>query len=66
MTHHIQAIPLPNSSKLKAHLMQIGHVLYGTQERTWATLSITFVLLVLSIAMMQNAASGGACVLTGI
>ena len=66
MTQHVQALALRHSSQFKEHVMSIGHTLYGTKERTWVTLSITFALLVLSISMMQAAQTGGACSVTGM
>ncbi len=46
---------------LVAHGKAIGEFMYGSTQRTWTTLAVTFGMLVLGISMMQSAASGGAC-----
>lgn len=51
---------------IREKLLPMGEFLYGSTQRTYTTLAVTFAMLVGGISMMQYAASGkAACALIG-
>ncbi len=51
---------------IREKLLPVGEFLYGSTERTYITLAVTFGMLVTGISMMQYAASGkAACAMIG-
>ncbi len=54
-----------NHARLYDTALRIGNFMYGSTERTWMTLAVTFGMLVGGISMMQAAANGGMCAVGG-
>ena len=65
------AIALPTTqhsvllSKVQHIIMTVGEFMYGSKERSWATLAVAFALLVTGINLMQTSANGGFCAVGG-